>query len=401
MQASLLTELLTNLLEIPITEWQDEGNSCDRFEQLHCFSPQIQVQLTADALELFCRSIKEHCLYEIQDRLGLRVILFKGDRRTILAGPYVTEEWGDERGRETLIRNELPANKLIPYKLYYCSYRVAATADVLHCIRGVAGTLSEDKTPYRHQVIAGLHKETAFVVPEEEGRDFAQVIRRYEAENELIRMVQKGDADGVRRARQRAAAASADSALHYITSSDWMTSISITRTLLRKAAEGAGVHPAVVDAISFEYEQKANHCRNISQSSLLSEEMIEAFCEAVRVVKKENYSPIIRRTVDYIQMHLSSSLSLKKIAEAAGVGATRLERMFKAETGATISGYIAQQRCGQAAELLSSTSLTVQEISSYVGYLDNNYFVKVFKTQYYMTPTEYRRRHKNFSGFQK
>ena len=32
----------------------------------------------------------------------------------------------------------------------------------------------------------------------------------------------------------------------------------------------------------------------------------------------------------------------------------------------------------------------IQEISSYVGYPDNNYFVKVFKAQYGLTPSEYR-----------
>ena len=65
-------------------------------------------------------------------------------------------------------------------------------------------------------------------------------------------------------------------------------------------------------------------------------------------------------------------------------------RLFKHETGRTITQYIVHLRCRQAAEMLRETNLPVQEISSYVGYTDNNYFVKVFKKVIGNTPSEYR-----------
>ena len=57
----------------------------------------------------------------------------------------------------------------------------------------------------------------------------------------------------------------------------------------------------------------------------------------------------------------------------------------------TMTQYIASMRCKKAANLLKKTNLPIQEISSYVGYSDNNYFVKVFKKNYDMTPTEFRK----------
>ena len=45
----------------------------------------------------------------------------------------------------------------------------------------------------------------------------------------------------------------------------------------------------------------------------------------------------------------------------------------------TISQYLTIERCKKAAELLSSSEYQIQEISSFVGYSDNNYFVKVFR----------------------
>lgn len=51
------------------------------------------------------------------------------------------------------------------------------------------------------------------------------------------------------------------------------------------------------------------------------------------------------------------------------------------------------ERTKKAAGLLSTTKHSIQDISTYVGYLDNNYFVKVFKSQYDMTPSDYRKMH--------
>ena len=56
----------------------------------------------------------------------------------------------------------------------------------------------------------------------------------------------------------------------------------------------------------------------------------------------------------------------------------------------TVSDYLQKLRCEQASRLLRQTNTPVSEISAYVGYPDNNYFVKVFKKQYGMTPSAYR-----------
>lgn len=83
-------------------------------------------------------------------------------------------------------------------------------------------------------------------------------------------------------------------------------------------------------------------------------------------------------------------LRLNTIADAVNVSSGYLSHLFKEETGLAVTAYIAKKRCEQAAELLITTELPVQDISAYVGYLDNNYFVKVFRSQYHMTPSQYR-----------
>lgn len=81
---------------------------------------------------------------------------------------------------------------------------------------------------------------------------------------------------------------------------------------------------------------------------------------------------------------------MEELCRISGYSASYLSKLFKRETGKTMTQYTADLRCRQAAEMLRETGLSVQEISSYVGYLDNNYFVKVFKKMTGKTPSEYR-----------
>ena len=78
------------------------------------------------------------------------------------------------------------------------------------------------------------------------------------------------------------------------------------------------------------------------------------------------------------------------IAERFGVSASTLARRFRSETGTTVAGYVAARRAERAARLLTTTSQSVRDIALFVGYDDANYFVKVFRAAYGMTPTAYR-----------
>lgn len=49
------------------------------------------------------------------------------------------------------------------------------------------------------------------------------------------------------------------------------------------------------------------------------------------------------------------------------------------------------RRVAEYMRLLTESELPISEISSFVGYSDNNYFIKVFRRHYGMTPGDYRK----------
>ena len=157
-----------------------------------------------------------------------------------------------------------------------------------------------------------------------------------------------------------------------------------------KAAERGGAHPAVIDSISVTYAQKMYACTDAKSLYVLIQEMIRELCDVVAACHQHQYSPPVRRAISYLELHISQNITLPALAKASKVSRSYLSRLFTAETGETVSHFISRTRCEKAAALLRTTDLPIQDISAHVGYLDNNYFDKVFRSYYGVTPTAYR-----------
>jgi YesN/AraC family two-component response regulator len=86
-----------------------------------------------------------------------------------------------------------------------------------------------------------------------------------------------------------------------------------------------------------------------------------------------------------------SNLSLEYVAEVVGVHPVTLSRVFKQQTGINFVRYIVQCRLREAQVLLLKTDKKINEISEEVGYADYRYFRTLFKKEFGLTPSEYRR----------
>ena len=64
--------------------------------------------------------------------------------------------------------------------------------------------------------------------------------------------------------------------------------------------------------------------------------------------------------------------------------------MDKKATGKTLTEHITERRIERAKELLRATGKTVQEIAYESGFLDEKYFMRVFKKHLDVTPTVFR-----------
>ncbi len=113
--------------------------------------------------------------------------------------------------------------------------------------------------------------------------------------------------------------------------------------------------------------------------------------QAVASVKKAEENPIIKKVCAYVDENLSQDISLETAADFAGVSSFYLSKLFKEEKGETFINFISDKRLEKSRQLLSETNLSIKEITAEVGYNDQNYFSRIFKTKYGLSPKEYRK----------
>lgn len=111
---------------------------------------------------------------------------------------------------------------------------------------------------------------------------------------------------------------------------------------------------------------------------------------AMAEISGNQENPIIAKACAYIGDNLEKNISLDQLAEYLGVSPFYLSKLFKEEKGENYISYLTTCRLEKAKRLLQNDSLIIKEITAQTGYNDQNYFSKLFKQKYGMTPSEFR-----------
>ena len=96
--------------------------------------------------------------------------------------------------------------------------------------------------------------------------------------------------------------------------------------------------------------------------------------------------------VEVMKKRFGENLTLNDIAESVGVSVSTLKKAFLKESGGGVNHYYIKMKLSRAAEMLSSSSLSVCEIAERVGFASQFYFSEQFKKNYGIPPLEYRKK---------
>jgi AraC family transcriptional regulator of arabinose operon len=100
----------------------------------------------------------------------------------------------------------------------------------------------------------------------------------------------------------------------------------------------------------------------------------------------------VQRIAECLSARLSQPLELNEIARQVNLSASRLQHLFKSETGMTIPQYLKLLRMQQAKVLLENNFLTTKEIAAKLGINDLSHFIRDFKKIFGLPPASYKRR---------
>ena len=100
---------------------------------------------------------------------------------------------------------------------------------------------------------------------------------------------------------------------------------------------------------------------------------------------------LVVKAAQYMRKHLEEEINLADIVNEVSVNKNKLNEAFLNEVGMTCMAYLEHMRMQYAKLLLNETDFSIKEICERIGYYDVNYFSKVFKKNFGMSPTEYRK----------
>lgn len=109
--------------------------------------------------------------------------------------------------------------------------------------------------------------------------------------------------------------------------------------------------------------------------------------------EEDGMNRYVRSAIRFIQAHYrEEGISISTVAAGIGVSEGHLSRLFKKDTGMSVSTYVTTFRIRKAMRLLRDVQYRVSEVAGMVGYQDVAYFSSTFRKLTGMSPTQFQGR---------
>ncbi len=133
-----------------------------------------------------------------------------------------------------------------------------------------------------------------------------------------------------------------------------------------------------------------NNIENQGEAKRYMHRYLYGIVEEIEIQKNHKELQGLDKAIAYIESHYSTSVTLEDVAYEIGFSTYYFGKMFKKRYQLSFTDYLTRFRIAKAKELLRIERLPVKDITYRVGYMDPNYFTRVFKKLEGITPTEYR-----------
>ena len=143
----------------------------------------------------------------------------------------------------------------------------------------------------------------------------------------------------------------------------------------------------LLELMVLEYANKKTDSQQLLKSLLQT--LILEIARRYRIEKKPSKTkPLIEQILNYMTEH-SDVVTLKDIAHHFSYHPNYISSLLHKETGKKFTEILLDKRMERAVLLIKNTSLSIEEISSLLGYSNHSNFYKAFKQYYGVTPREY------------
>lgn len=103
------------------------------------------------------------------------------------------------------------------------------------------------------------------------------------------------------------------------------------------------------------------------------------------------YQIVIEKIIAYVKANPAGNITIKAMADMAGLSERRFREIFKSITGQQPKKFVNTLRLNIAEELLKNTPLSINEIAFRLGYCSQFHFSRAFQKAHGISPSRFRR----------
>lgn len=175
----------------------------------------------------------------------------------------------------------------------------------------------------------------------------------------------------------------------------------LTGYLMMGQVADEGTDPDTLRSALFELSHDFSRINEIVESTpTVKSEQINSFVNIMTIcaeymtlanILSSNTPRLPELAKMYLHEKYSEKITIDKMCHTFCCSKSTLLTSFKKEYGRTVIDYLSELRVEEAKKLLSSTSLSINEISDATGFYDQSYFSKVFSKEVGLTPSDFRK----------
>ena len=327
-----------------------------------------------------------------------------GGEYKIVIGPSIQTKCSDQTLRELAFECDVPAEETEDFMTGMKSIVLMPLDSILQILCTMNYVMNEEKLGLsdirifeeKQQILkTKLEKEQAdqkFNEDTEKAEEQQNVHNTLALEQTIVNFVRRGDTVALKELFKDIAAVRPG-----ILASEQLRQMKntfvVTATLVSRAAIRGGMD--VDDALSFSdaYIRKCELMSDLESITNLQYHMVLDYAERVEKLRLgKTPSKLVLDVTNYIQHHLSETISTEDIAKALFLSRSRLSVKFKQETNENLVDFILKQKTEEAKRLLRYTDKSAAAISAYLGFSSQSHFSRVFKKYADCLPNEYRKR---------
>jgi AraC-like DNA-binding protein len=212
----------------------------------------------------------------------------------------------------------------------------------------------------------------------------------YALEERLVRAVMRGDEASALRTFLEISRSGEKAVLAPDPLRSAKNSIIGTIAFLARASIRAGVDPELVFALSDAITRHIEELRSKQEVLAYEEKALLRFIDLVKKRPDQAYSPLVQRTLNYIEARLDKRLFLRDIAAAVYANPNYLSGLFKKETGKSLTEFITLRKIQESTYFVRHTTYPLADIAALYGFSGQSYFTRSFKKVMGKTPGAFR-----------